>query len=138
VSTKKSVSWSELSLIEWESTLGPKPTEAQLKAAESKVPQVQNDLKSPAAIILFAVLYNFSSQLTSYPACSKFILNVIQTEFGKTGVELATVHTTTQKVDASSVTAGTAVNAEAVPGTRQLRSGIFAKNLDGKKMYYIS
>ena len=132
------MSWSELSLLEWESTLGPKPSETQLQEAESKVAQAQNDLKSPAAIILFAALYNFSSRLASYPACSKFILSLIQTEFGKTGIELATVHTTTQKVDASSVTAGIVVNAEAVPGTRQLRSGIFAKNLDGKKMYYIS
>jgi len=134
-SKNKTLNWSELSLIEWESNLASKPDEATLKEAEGNIKKVSGDLKSPASIIIFASLYNLSPQLSSYPALQKFVLSVIETDFGKTGVELATVHTTSEKVDASSVAAGTAVNADAVPGSQRLRSGIFTKNLDGKKMY---
>jgi hypothetical protein len=135
LSTKKSVSWSDLSFIEWENNaLGAQPTAEQLKEAESKLPQVENELKSPASIILFASLYNLSSQLSAYPVLSKFIFSIIETDFGKTGIELATGHTTTEKVDASSVATGTVVNADIVPGSQHLRSGIILKKPTGKIM----
>jgi hypothetical protein len=124
------VSWPERSLIEWSENATQKPVPELLKQAESKIALLPGP-DSPAAIIIFSVLYNSSPSAAEFPNISSFIIKMIQTDFAKTGIELATAHTATQKVDASSVP-GALPNG--VPSDRNLRSGIFAKDSDGKKM----
>src|SRR5271155_5889586 len=75
---KKSVSWTNLSLIEWESNLeASKNTNDILKEAELKLSHSPlTDFTSPSSIVLFSSLYNIlsSAKLSEYPALEKFFV----------------------------------------------------------------
>ena len=122
--------------MEWESKLEPlKDKSAVLKDAENKLSQSGlSDLKSPALIVFFVFLYNihFPANLSDYPALQEFFTSFLGTEFGKSGIDLALLHTAKQKVDPSNV-AGTTSDSPA-RGERRLRPGIFANQLAGKTM----
>ena len=128
--------------MEWESTLtSRKEASVAIKELESKLRDTGlNDSTSPASVVVFSSFYNVVSSINSveYPAAVKFIIGFLETDIAKKGIELATVHTAEQKVDASTV-AGTSnlVNKSTAPGAQKLRSGIFANKLDGKKMYVL-
>jgi hypothetical protein len=128
--------------MEWESTLTSlnEPNTA-IKELESKLGHTElNDFTSPASIVVFSSFYNIVSSMKSieYPTTGKFIIDFLETEAAKKGIELATVHTADQKVDASTVAGGSNLpNKSTAPGLQKLRSGIFANKLDGKKMYFL-
>lgn len=143
--TKAPASWGELSLLEWEATEFASKQETGLLAdAELKVTDASlSNQKSPAAIVIFASLYNALStaKLSDYPALNKFFSDYLLSETAKKGIELASALTAAEKVDASTVagappSVASAIETPASDGQQHLRPGIFAHKLDGKKMYH--
>jgi hypothetical protein len=137
MATKNCASWSELSIMEWESNLSTKDQSSALKAVESSLSAPSfNDPTSPASIVLFSALYgSFSTaKLSDYPSLQKFFIGFLDHESVKTGIELASAHTAEQKVDASTVPGASSTPAPLATGARQLKQGIFANKLDGKRM----
>ena len=138
--TNSPPTWSELSVMEWESNLGSlNDRNAILNETESNLSHTKlSDFKSPASIILFSSLYNILSaaKLSEYPVLDKFFSGFLGTEFAKHGIELASAHTAKQKVDASTF-AGASPSTSKGPGpaSRHLRPGIFANLPNGKKMH---
>lgn len=138
MATKNSVSWSELSIMEWESSLSTRDQSSALKSVEASLSDpIFNDPASPASIVLFSALYGILStaKLSDYPSLQKFFIGFLGNESVKTGIELASAHTAEQKVDASTVPGALSTPASTSTGARQLKQGIFANKLDGKKMY---
>lgn len=138
-SAANSATWAELSLIEWESKLTlAKDSTMVLKEANSKAQFMKlHDNTSPASIVVFSLLYNITSsaRLSEYPALEKFFVGFLATEPAKKGIELATAYTAQRKDNASTVvSASTPSDKSKARGARNLRSGIFANKLDGKKM----
>jgi hypothetical protein len=139
--TKHIATWTDLSLIEWESSKfsSLKEPAAALKEVESKLSHKElTDFTSPASIVIFSSLYSIMSfaKLLHYPATEKFFIGFIETETAKKGIELATAHTAERKVDGSPLAgASNSVAKSTTPGAQHLRPGIFTNKLDGKKMY---
>lgn len=130
------LSFSDLSLLEWESNnLLSSDSATNLKEAEAELSRTNlPETLSPASIVLFASLYYVAttSSLSKYPAIEKFFLGLLNLDPVKTGIELTVVHTTGRNVDASIVNG---VKAPLLaPGSRNLRTGMFAKSLDGRKL----
>ena len=139
-STKKTALWGDLSLMEWETHLESiLKSDGALTEAESKIKQTELGIsESPSSIVIFSTLYDVisSPKLSDFPALKNFLIGFLETDFAKTGIELATAHTTEKKVDASTVPgASAASNNPSTPSVQHLRAGIFANKLDGKKMY---
>jgi hypothetical protein len=110
-----------------------------LKEAEGNLNyNVVKNLMSPASIVAFSSLYYVLStaKLQDYPGLQKFFISFLETDHAKNGIELASVHTAEEKVDASTVQ-GAAASPVVLPakGGKHLKAGIFANQLDGKKMY---
>jgi len=127
----------DLSLVEWETHLESIiKSDGALEEADSKIKQVKPEISiSPTSIVIFSTLYDVlsSAKLSDFPAVKEFLIRFLETDFAKTGIELATAHTTEKKVDTSTVPGASAVS----PAAQHLRPGIFANKLDGKKMYSI-
>jgi hypothetical protein len=127
----------DLSLVEWETHLESiLKSDGALEEADSKIKQVKPEISiSPTSIVIFSTLYDVlsSAKLSDFPAVKEFLIRFLETDFAKTGIELATAHTTEKKVDTSTVPGASAVS----PAAQHLRPGIFANKLDGKKMYSI-
>lgn len=128
--------------MEWESTLTSlKKPNVAIKELESKLGHAEfEDSTSPASIVIFSSFYNVVSSVSSvkYPAAVKFITSFLEMETAKKGIELASVHASEQKMDASTVAgASKSASKSTAPGGQKLRSGIFANKLDGKKMYIL-
>ena len=125
--------------MEWEAHLESiLKSDGALEEADSKMKQVKPDPTSPTSIVIFSTLYDVlsSAKLSAFPAVKEFLIHFLEMDFAKTGIELATAHTTEKKVDMSTVPgASAASNTPAVPAAQHLRAGIFANKLDGKKMY---
>ena len=113
--------------MEWESTLTSlNESNVAIKELESKLGHTElNDSTSPASIVIFSSFYNIVSSVNSieYPATVKFIIGFLETETAKKGIELATVHTAEQKVDASTV-AGASNLTEQINCTRCTKAKI--------------
>jgi len=127
----------DLSLVEWETHLESIiKSDGALEEADSKIKQVKPEISiSPSSIVIFSTMYDVlsSAKLSDFPAVKEFLIRFLETDFAKTGIELATAHTTEKKVDTSTVPGASAVS----PAAQHLRPGIFANKLDGKKMYSI-
>ena len=141
-STKKTATWMDLSLVEWETHLESiLKSDGALEEADSKIKQVKPEISiSPSSIVIFSTMYDVlsSAKLSDFPAVKEFLIRFLETDFAKTGIELATAHTTEKKVDMSTVPgASAASNSPSAPAAQHLRPGIFANKLDGKKMYSI-
>jgi hypothetical protein len=139
-STKKTVTWVDLSLMEWETHLESiLKSDGVLEEADSKIKQLKPEIStSPTSIVIFSTLYDVlsSAKLSDFPAVKDFLIRFLETDFAKTGIELATAHTTGKKVDTSTVSgASAASNSPSAPAAQHLRPEIFANKLDGKKMY---
>ena len=123
--------------MEWETYLESiLKSDGALEEADSKIKQVKPEISiSPTSIVIFSTLYDVlsSAKLSDFPAVKEFLIRFLETDFAKTGIELATAHTTEKKVDTSTVPGASAVS----PAAQHLRPGIFANKLDGKKMYSI-
>ena len=88
-----------------------------------------SDVKSPAAIIIFASVYATASSVPpSYPSLAKFFKEFAECEFVKKGIEMAAEYTSQEKAPLSSE--------PATPKDRHLKSGIFTNKTEGKKMYH--
>ena len=123
--------------MEWESNLSTQDQASSLKGVEASLSNLNlDDFTSPASIVLFSSLYNVLSttKLSEYPALQKFFIGFLETESAKTGIELASAHTADSKVDASTVPGASSTPVPIATGARQLKEGIFADKLDGKKM----
>jgi len=125
--------------MEWEAHLESiLKSDGALEEADSKMKQVKPDPTSPTSIVIFSTLYDVlsSDKLSDFPAVKEFLIRFLETDFAKTGIELATAHTTEKRVDTSTVPgASAASNSSSAPAAQHLRPGIFANKLDGKKMY---
>lgn len=139
-STKKTATWVDISLMEWETHLESiLKSDGALEEADSKIKQVKPEIStSPTSIVIFSTLYDVlsSAKLSDFPAVKEFLIRFLETDFAKTGIELATAHTTEKKVDTSTVPGASAASHNpSAPAAQHLRPGIYANKIDGKKMY---
>ena len=138
--TKTTATWPDLSLMEWETHLESIiKSDSALREAELKSQQTELMVStSPSSIVIFATLYCVisSAKLSDFPTVKKFLIGFLDTDFAKTGIELATAYTTEKKLEASIVPgASAAPKGSFAPSVQHLRSGIFANKLSGNKMY---
>lgn len=126
--------------MEWETHLESiLQSPGALKEADSKIKQTKLGIsETPSSIVIFSTLYDVisSPRLSDFPAVKTFLISFLETAFAKSGIELATAHTTEKNVDASNVSGASAASTQLpTPAVQHLRPGIFANQLDGKKMY---